>query len=84
MWGLFYFIRNDVNVLRLEEKKLQLLTWQFSIGVILLLHEVTNTTFIITLVTITTYRLLLGKKKKVKYFVFLNLLILWRPVHSSL
>ena len=82
MWGLFYFIRNDVNVLRLEEKKLQLLTWQFSIGVILLLHEVTNTTFIITLATITTYHLLL--EKNVKYFVFLNLLILWRPVHTSL
>ena len=38
----------------------------------LLLHEATNTTFIITLVTITTYHLLL-KKKKVKYFLFLKL-----------
>ena len=92
MWGSFYFVRTNVNVLKLEkkklqlltwqfsigEKKLQLLTWQFSIGAILLLHETTNTAFIITLVTITTYHLLL--EKKVKYFVFLNLLIL----HSSL
>ena len=43
----------------------------------LLLHEATNTTFIITLVTITTYHLLyhllLKKKKKVKYFLFLKL-----------
>ena len=82
MWGLFYFVRTDVNVLRLKKKKITIINLTIFSWSNITFTWTTNTTFIITLATITTYHLLL--EKNVKYFVFLNLLIVWRPVHTSL